>query len=219
LRRNFGRRQTRFDCGSHTKVSGGFEFYETASSLHSHAGKELVGMTTALQTRKVDPPQHHRWLEFIGVLKLVKGAFFVALGFGLLRMLHHDLYLFALETVSALHLDPDRQAIAMLLDKVTLLNDHRLKQLSAVVFIYAGLDFVEGIGLVLEKRWAEYFTLILTVALLPLEAFKLVRHPNHWTVVLLLANILIAIYLAWLVLPKRASEEAATGRQTPPRNR
>ncbi|MES2221898.1 MAG: DUF2127 domain-containing protein [Acidobacteriota bacterium] len=159
-------------------------------------------MTSALQKRTVGPPKHHRGLEFIGVLKLVKGAFFVALGFGLLRMLHHDLYLFALQTVAALHLDPDRQAIATLLDKVTLLNDHRLKQLSAVVFIYAGLDFVEGTGLLLEKRWAEYFTLILTVALLPLEAVKLIHHPNHWTVVLFLANILIAIYLAWLVLPK-----------------
>jgi uncharacterized membrane protein (DUF2068 family) len=115
--------------------------------------------------------------------------------------------LFAQQVVEALHLDPDRQAIATLLDKVTLLNDHRLKQFSAVVFIYAGLDFVEGIGLVLEKRWAEYFTLILTIALLPLEAVKLIHHPNHWTLVLLLANILIAIYLAWLVLPKRHRAE------------
>ncbi len=164
-------------------------------------------MTTALHMRHANPPQHHRWLELIGVLKLVKGAFFVALGFGLLRMLHHDLYLFALQAVEALHLDPDRQVIATLLDKVTLLSDHRLKQLSAVVFIYAGLDFVEGAGLVLEKRWAEYFTLILTVALLPLEAFKLIHHPNHWTLVLLLVNILIAIYLAWLVLPRRPSAE------------
>jgi uncharacterized membrane protein (DUF2068 family) len=170
------------------------------------AGREIAGMTTALQVRNAGPRQHHRWLEFIGALKLVWGAFFVAVGFGLLRMLHHDLYLFALQMVAALHLDPDRQAIAMLLDKVTLLNDHRLKQLSAVVFIYAGLDFVEGIGLMLEKRWAEYFTLILTVALLPLEAFKLIRHPNHWTLVLLLVNSLIAIYLVWLVLPKRSSQ-------------
>jgi uncharacterized membrane protein (DUF2068 family) len=164
-------------------------------------------VTTALQVRNANPPRHHRWLEFIGVLKLIQGLFFVALGFGLLRMLHRDLYLFALQAVAALHLDPDRQAIAILLDKVTLLNDHRLKQLSAVVFIYAGLDFVEGIGLVLEKRWAEYFTLFLTIALLPLEAIKLVHHPNHWTVALFLANILIAIYLAWLVLPKRHAGE------------
>jgi uncharacterized membrane protein (DUF2068 family) len=161
---------------------------------------EMVGVTTALQNRTMVPFHRHRWLELIGVLKLLKGAFFVALGFGLLRILHHDLYMFALQTVEALHLDPDRIAIARLLEKVTLLNVHRMKQLSALVFIYAALDFIEGIGLVLEKRWAEYFTLILTVALLPLEAIKLIYHPNHWTLCILLANILIASYLAWLVL-------------------
>jgi uncharacterized membrane protein (DUF2068 family) len=163
---------------------------------------EMVGVTTALQNRTAGPFQRHRWLELIGILKLLKGAFFVALGFGLLRMIHHDLYMFALWAVETLHLDPDRLLIAKLLEKVTLLNVHRLKQLSTLVFIYAALDFLEGIGLVLEKRWAEYFTLVLTVALLPLEAIKLIHHPNHWTLCILLANILIAIYLAWLVLPQ-----------------
>lgn len=152
-------------------------------------------------SRLISAPHHHRWLELIGALKLLKGVFFVALGFGLLRMLHHDLYMFALSVVEALHLDPDRLVITNLLDKVTLITDHRLKQLSVLVFAYAGLDFLEGVGLVLEKRWAEYLTLIFTVALLPLEAFRLVLHPSHWTLFVLLANVVIALYLAWLVLP------------------
>jgi uncharacterized membrane protein (DUF2068 family) len=147
--------------------------------------------------------ERHRWLELIGVLKLLKGAFFVALGFGLLRMLHRDVYLFALQAVEALHLDPDRLLIANLLEKMSLVTDHRLKQLGALVFLYAGLDFVEGVGLILEKRWAEYFTLVLTVALLPFESIKLIHHPNHWTLLILLINVVIAIYLAWLVLPSK----------------
>lgn len=156
------------------------------------------------------PARHerHRWLELIGVLKLLKGAFFVALGFALLQMLHHDIYLFALQMVETLHLDPDRMFVARLLDKVLLLDVHRVKQLATLVFLYAALDFIEGTGLVLEKRWAEYFTLILTIALLPLEVIKMVYHPNHWTVGILLANIAIVIYLAWLVRPLR--QPAAT---------
>jgi uncharacterized membrane protein (DUF2068 family) len=143
----------------------------------------------------------HRWLELIGVLKLLKGAFFVGLGFALLQMLHHDLYMLSLWMVETLHLDPDRLLIADLLNKISLITNHRLKQLAALVFIYASLDFIEGIGLILEKRWAEYFTLGLTIALLPLEIIKLIQHPNHWTVLVLLVNIAIAIYLGWLVRP------------------
>lgn len=154
--------------------------------------------------------ERHRWLQLIGLLKLLTGAFFVAMGFGLLRMLHHDVYLFALQVVAVLHLDPDRLLIAKLLEKMSMVNDHRLKQLSALVFLYGGLDFIEGIGLLLEKRWAEYFTLILTIALLPLEAVKLIQHPNHWTLLVLLANVIIVIYLAWLVRPLRYFHKKTT---------
>ncbi len=147
----------------------------------------------------------HRWLELIGALKVLRGAFFVAVGFGLLRMLHHDIYMFALRVVEALHLDPDRIAIARLLDKTALITVHRLKQLSALVFLYAALDLVEGTGLILEKRWAEYLTLIVTVALLPLEAVKAIHHPSHLALLILLVNVLIVIYLAWLVFPYKRS--------------
>jgi uncharacterized membrane protein (DUF2068 family) len=161
----------------------------------------MVSVTDAPARRVAEPHKHQRGLVLIGALKLLKGALFVAVGFGLLRMLHHDLYILALRAVEVLRLDPDRRAISKLLEKVTLLNDHKLKQLSAVVFVYASLDFIEGTGLVLEKRWAEYFTLILTTAFLPLEAIKLVRHPNPWIFLLALVNVVVVVYLAWLVRP------------------
>ena len=157
--------------------------------------------------------ERHRWLELIGALKFLKGLFFVGLGFALLQMLHHDLYMLSLWVVETLHLDPDRLLIADLLDKISLITNHRLKQLAALVFIYASLDFIEGIGLILEKRWAEYFTLGLTIALLPLELIKLIQHPNHWTVVVLLVNIAIAIYLAWLVRPMAYFEARRQNRE------
>lgn len=143
----------------------------------------------------------HRGLIWIGALKILKGAFFIALGFGLLRLIHEDLYLFALQAVQALHLDPDRELIARLLDRVMLVTPHRMKQLTALVFLYASLDFVEGTGLVLQKSWAEYVTLVLTAALLPLEVLKLVHHPNHWMFLLFAGNVLILLYLIWIVRP------------------
>lgn len=161
----------------------------------------MVRVNAKLAADRAGGVERHRWLELIGFLKLLKCAFFIGLGFALLQMLHHDLYMMSLWVVESLHLDPDRLLIADLLDKISLITNHRLKQLAALVFIYASLDCIEGIGLILEKRWAEYFTLGLTIALLPLEFIKLVQHPNHWTLLVLLVNIVIAIYLAWLVRP------------------
>lgn len=136
-------------------------------------------------------------LEIIGGLKLLRGAFFIAVGFGLLRLLHHDLYMFALQVVEALRIDPDRMTVSRMLDKVALLSAHRVKQLSALIFVYAAVDWIEGTGLILRKAWAEYLTLILTLALLPLEAYRLLRQPNLWMALLFIVNILIAIYLVW----------------------
>lgn len=143
--------------------------------------------------------RYQSWLVVIGALKLLKGVLFVAMGFALLRMLHRDFYMVALRVVEALRLDPERIAISKLLEKATQLNVHRLKQLSALIFAYASLDFIEGTGLVLEKKWAEYVTLIVTTAFLPLEAIKLMHHPNRWTFLLTLINVLVVAYLAWLV--------------------
>jgi uncharacterized membrane protein (DUF2068 family) len=159
----------------------------------------MVSVTVIPAENSTAKPGYQRWLVLIGALKLFKGALFVALGFALLRMLHRDFYMVALQVVEALRLDPERIAIAKLLDKATLLNVHRLKQLSAIMFAYASLDFIEGGGLVLEKRWAEYVTLIVTTAFLPLEAIKLIHHPNRWTFLLLLINVVVVAYLAWLV--------------------
>ncbi len=144
-------------------------------------------------------PCHRRWLVIIGALKLVKGVLFLALGFALLRILHRDFYMIALRVSEALRLDPERIAVSKLLEKATLLDVHRLKQMSGLIFAYACLDFIEGTGLVLEKRWAEYFTLVLTTAFLPLEAIKLAHHPNRWTFLLLLINVLLVVYLASLL--------------------
>lgn len=152
---------------------------------------------------KSRPSEHKRWLVTIGALKLIKGAFFVAVGFGLLKMLHHDVYMVALRVVEALRFDPDRLAIAKFLEETSLVNDHRLKQLSALTFAYAALDFIEGTGLVLRKRWAEYFTLILTTAFLPLEAIHLIHHPSRWTLLVALLNVAVVAYLAWLVPAQR----------------
>jgi uncharacterized membrane protein (DUF2068 family) len=60
------------------------------------------------------------------------------------------------------------------------------------MFLYAGLFATEGSGLLLRKRWAEYFTIVTTSGLIPLEVFELVRHFTVTKLVVLIVNVLIA---------------------------
>jgi uncharacterized membrane protein (DUF2068 family) len=135
----------------------------------------------------------------IGALKVLTGMFFVAVGFGLLKLLHRDLYQLAMRVVETLRFSPENVFINTLLSDVSKVNDHRLRQLSVFTFAYAALDMIEGTGLVLRKTWAEYVTLVLTAAFLPLEILKSFHHPTWWKFLLILANAVILVYLVWLM--------------------
>jgi uncharacterized membrane protein (DUF2068 family) len=71
----------------------------------------------------------------------------------------------------------------------------QLKELSVGTFLYAGLFAAEGVGLLLRQRWAEYFTIVTTGGLIPLEIFELARHFSATKLVVAFVNMLIVWYL------------------------
>jgi len=142
---------------------------------------------------------HNQWLILIGALKLLYAALFILLGFGTLRLLHKDLVEVLTRVVMDLRFDPESHFVNIVLDKVSHINDHRLRQISAAVFCYAALDIVEGVGLILEKSWAEYLTLVLTASFLPWEFFEIVKHITWFKVGLAVINLLVVVYLVFHV--------------------
>lgn len=58
----------------------------------------------------------------------------------------------------------------------------------------------------LEKVWAEYLTLILTVSFLPWELYELVWRPSWFRLSLLLINLAVLAYLVWLLRRKKPVE-------------
>jgi uncharacterized membrane protein (DUF2068 family) len=71
----------------------------------------------------------------------------------------------------------------------------QLRELSAGTFLYAALFATEGMGLLLRKHWAEYFVIITTGLLIPLELYELVRHFTVVKLVVTVINLLIVWYL------------------------
>ena len=92
--------------------------------------------------------------------------------------------------------------VNFVLDRAAIIDDRLLKRIGALVFIYAGLDLIEGIGLYLEKVWAEYMTLAITASFLPWEVFEIFRRVTVVRVGLLFVNSLVFFYLLGLVLAR-----------------
>ena len=138
---------------------------------------------------------HGRGLQLIAAFKLLKGFALLALGIGALKLLHRDVAALVEHWINVFQVDSQNYFIHKLLEKLAVLDDRRLKQLSVGTFIYAAIFFTEGIGLALRKRWAEYFTIIVTSSLLPLEVYVLAKHPRVGEVFALLINLAVVAYL------------------------
>lgn len=143
--------------------------------------------------------KHNKSLVVIAFFKFVKGCLLVALALALLHYLHRDVAAALAQLAVTLHLDPGNHHLAQLLDKAQDIDDAKLKLFSVLTFAYSGLFFVEGVGLYLEQRWAEYLTIIATSSLMPIELFELIKHPSWIKSATLAINFAIVIYLIVLV--------------------
>ena len=115
-----------------------------------------------------------------------------------------------LKLAAALKFDQESRFINLLLEKVDLIDAHRLRLISFGTFGYSALALTEGIGLILEKTWAEYLTVILTISFLPWELYELARHPNWFRLSVLVINLAVLWYLLWLLRRKRVDEHKTT---------
>src|SRR5207249_12114834 len=119
----------------------------------------------------------------------------VAAGIGALKLLHKDVGETVQRWIDVLRVDPDSRFIHSLLVRILSVNDHTLKEISAGTFAYAGLFLTEGTGLLLRKRWAQYFTIIVTGSFLPLEIYEFARHASAAKAAVIVLNVAIIAYL------------------------
>lgn len=152
-----------------------------------------------------------RGLLLIGLFKLSKAALSVALGVGALKLLHHDFPSVVLQVTDALRIDPESHLVGLLMSKADMVGATQLRHFSILTFGYAVLCLIEGTGLVLEKRWAEYFTITLTTLALPWECFELYKEWTAIRIALLIINLAVLGYLAWLLRREHRHEAAPAG--------
>jgi uncharacterized membrane protein (DUF2068 family) len=129
------------------------------------------------------------------LFKLAKAIMLIAVGVGAVDLLHKDVAQTVSHWVNVLRVDPDNRFIHRIAARIFNVTPGQLKAVSAGTFFYAALLLTEGIGLLLRKHWAEYFTVITTAALIPLEVYELIRHLTVAKVAVLIINIAIVWYL------------------------
>ena len=141
--------------------------------------------------------RQHILLKLIAAEKIVKGLLLLGVGFGLVFLeRREEWFQDVIAWVNDELLLPHGNVILFLLQKIeAFLLGTRLKAIGMLALVYSAVLLTEGIGVWLEKRWAEWLMVIATASLVPLEAYHLVHRPSLVKLALIAVNVAIVIYL------------------------
>jgi uncharacterized membrane protein (DUF2068 family) len=161
-------------------------------------------VTTAFLTPPQHPKAHIRVLRAVASLELTKGIIVLGGIFGILFLVHKDPGDVADWCLTVLHISPDHHFAQVFLDWADSLTDKKLWVVAGTAAVYAVLRFVEAYGLWKARAWAEWIALVSGMLYLPFEIFKLVTRPNIFHVGLLIVNLAVVLYMAYVLLETRA---------------
>jgi uncharacterized membrane protein (DUF2068 family) len=134
-------------------------------------------------------------LRWIGSYKIAKGILALIGGLLLLRLMHRNLPEIAEHWMARLRIEPQSELGKIILMRILAIKKGNMGWAAVGLFAYVPITCIEGIGLILRKVWAEWITLVTTFALIPIEVHEVMRRVTWLRVVILILNIIVAIYL------------------------
>lgn len=147
-----------------------------------------------------DDHDHRSGLRTVAILEATKGAIVLLAALGFLEVIRHNIDLedAAQSLLYFFHVNPNLRLSHVLMHAAGRMMDADVITVLAIACVYSSLRFIESYGLWRQRVWAEWLAIISGAIYLPLELYKLVRRPTpvHW--IILLINIGVVIYIAWV---------------------
>lgn len=149
-----------------------------------------------LRYRNQSPKERHWTIHALAGIKLVKGILLLLVAIKLLTLINRDVGEWFANFIARHRIDSDNRLVHGLIEKLAGIDRNELIAFSVGSFLYSALQLTEGIGLWLEKRWAEFLTVIATALLVPVEIYEIIEKFTLLRVAALLVNLFIVWYLA-----------------------
>lgn len=121
----------------------------------------------------------NRGLLLIATFKLAKALLFFAVAFGVMRMVDKDTQVEVKKVLHVFRMHDDGKIAREILLKANAIDNPHIRIIGGLLALYGTLFAIEGIGLLLRQRWAEYFTVIMTATGIPIELYEIFHRTNH----------------------------------------
>ena len=148
-------------------------------------------------------------LRVVAAVEAAKGLLVLAVGAGLLSLVHRDVQAIAEHVVRAFHLNPASRTPRVFLELAGNLTSSRLQLLALGAAAYASLHLVEAWGLWRGMRWAEWLGVVAGGLYIPFELYEVTKSVTWIRLGVLAINVAIVIYLASVLWRARRRSRAA----------
>ncbi len=139
-------------------------------------------------------------LILIGSFKLLLAFLLLCVSIGVFTVINRELADVIRVVILKWQMKTASEIADWFLSMLLSVHIEEMQRVGAGTIIYSGLLLVEGVGLLMRKRWAEYLTIIVTGSLIPLEIRKMIADISVVEVVVLLINTAILVYLVHILI-------------------
>lgn len=151
------------------------------------------------------------WIRIIAVYKAAKTIVLILVAVTAFQLDRSENFSHLVHWLEHLSLSDSDGLRWRLVEKLQSMGPSKFVAVGVVALAYAAIFATEGIGLWLQKHWAEWFTVIATGSLVPVEIYEAVHKFSWLKGAALIANVAIVVYLVRVALQsrKQPSDEVA----------
>lgn len=143
------------------------------------------------------------FVRVIAIFKLVKCGLFICSALAISRIFRLGVDDAVAGWLAVLHIDPQSHWLQWVMAKASGVSHDTFRLVAAGSFLYAAIYLIEGIGLWLDRPWAEWLTIVGSLCLVPLEIYEIYERVTPIRIGILVINLIIVAFLIHHVRLKR----------------
>ncbi|MGX9463563.1 DUF2127 domain-containing protein [Shewanella sp. A14] len=139
----------------------------------------------------------------IAILEASKGLLALLVAVGLHVYAGQNLSALAIELITHLHLNPASHYPGIFISAMGEVSQSSLTLMALGAAAYTSVRFIEAYGLWHNMRWTQWFALLSGAIYLPLEIYEMIKYINVLSVMVLVINVIIVVYMYWVLFSDR----------------
>lgn len=154
------------------------------------------------------PSSQRTGLRVIAIYEVVKTVCLLLVAIAAFRLNHQQNFEQLVHWLEQLPLTGSNELRWHLVGALQDFGPSRFVAVGVVALGYAVLFGIEGVGLLMGKYWAEWFTVIATASLIPIELYETLHRFGWLKLAVLISNVAIVVYLVRVALQTREARKA-----------